>query len=139
MTTLLRVPVEAIPETLPRVRGLLEQMRERRPDWATDEQIAALLAHDYLQLHLALDEHCVPLAALLTEIKATPSGKRFCCLVGIAGVNRHMWTDHLDDIEQWARAHGCSAVQIVDGRKGWLREEKLKPYRVTHTFWRDIA
>jgi hypothetical protein len=139
MTTLVWVEVAKLPEVLPRIRALLGRMIERRPDWGSEEHYTGLLLNDYLQLHLALDDQCVPVAAMLTEIKSTPSGKRFCSIVGIAGDNRHLWIHHLDDIEQWARGIGCSAVQIVDGRKGWLREEKLKPYRVTHTFWRDIA
>jgi hypothetical protein len=95
MTTLVWVEVAKLPEVLPRIRALLGRMIERRPDWGSEEHYTGLLLNDYLQLHLALDDQCVPVAALLTEIKRAPNGKRFCCLVGVAGENRHTWPQGL--------------------------------------------
>jgi hypothetical protein len=141
MTTLVHVPVKLLPHTIPLVRHMITAMLERRPGWWRDEdQVAEYLMADAIQLHLAIDEQNKALAAMLSEIQLTPGGVRVCFVVGIAGEQRRLWTHHLDDFEKWAKERaGCSAVFYMDGRKGWLREEKLKPYRVTYTFSRDIA
>jgi hypothetical protein len=140
MTTLVHVPLNLLPHTFPVVRHLITAMLERRPGWWRDEeQILEYLSADALQLHLAVDDANRVLAALLTEIKLTPAGMRLCCAIGVAGESRHLWTHHLDDFETWAKERaGCSDVHIMDGRKGWLREDKLKPYRVTYTFSREL-
>lgn len=140
MTTLVHVKLALLPQVIAATRNWLVQIIETRPGWITEEQAIALLLHGELQLHLAIDEKNVAVAALVTELKQSPSGKiKVCCIVGIAGINRHLWMDHLEGMEDWARAEGCSAVLIQNGRKGWLREEKLKPYRVTYSFQRELA
>jgi hypothetical protein len=138
MTTLVHVPQALLPQVLQATRNWLVRILETRPGWITEQQAVALLMADELQLHLAIDENNTALAAMVTELRQSPAGMKVCNIVGIAGVNRHLWMDHLDGMEQWARAEGCGEICIKKGRKGWLREDRLKPYRVSFEFERTL-
>jgi len=138
MTTLVHVPVSLLPQVLRATRNWLLRILETRPGWMTEAQAVEWLLADKFQLHLALDENHTALAALVTELRQSPAGMKICDIVGIAGINRHLWMDHLEGMEKWARAEGCSGIRIKNGRKGWLREERLKPYRVSFEFERSL-
>lgn len=141
MTALVHVPPHLLPQTLDATRGLLARILDTNPGWMDERAARERLLSGSFQLHLALDERNNALAAMVTELVEAPSGRKFCFITGIAGANRDLWMDHLDGMEAWARREGCHAIAVRNGRKGWLREEKLKPYRVSvaYTFERELT
>jgi hypothetical protein len=138
MTTLVHVPQRLLLQVLEATRGFLLQMLETNPGWMTEEQAVHMLRSNLFQLHVAIDEKNNVLAAMVTEIVEAPSGQKVCLIVGIAGVNRDKWMEHLGGMEQWALAEGCARLRIKNARKGWLREERLKPYRASFEFERTL-
>lgn len=60
------------------------------------------------------------LGALMTDIQAYPSGWRVARIFVLAGEEFARWSHLLIDIEAWAVAEGCQALEMI-GRKGWGR------------------
>lgn len=67
-------------------------------------------------------------AIVVTVINTHPCAKD-CMIWLCAGKDRKNWIHLLDQIEDWAKAHGCDAM-IVRGRRGW--EKVMKDYKKTH-------
>jgi hypothetical protein len=67
-------------------------------------------------------------AAVATQVKDTDAS-RVCELLACGGSNRAQWLPLLRQIEDYARAEGCSRMRAF-GRKGWLRV--LSGYSVAH-------
>lgn len=55
--------------------------------------------------------------ALVTQITQTEQ-RKICTLIAGGGKDRKRWLPLLEQIEQYAKAEGCSASRIV-GREGW--------------------
>jgi hypothetical protein len=139
MTTLVHVKTKLVPLVLDAIGHWLRQIIETDPEWMTEQHVVEKLLRDDLQLHLAVDDRNVALAAMVTELKETSTGMKVCFIHGISGVNRHLWMGHLSGMEAWAKREGCRRMIVARGRKGWLRAEELKPYRVTYSFERELA
>lgn len=65
-------------------------------------------------------------AAATTSLIETDAEK-VCVLTACGGKDMHRWLDLLGQIEDYAKAEGCSRVRIF-GRKGWVRV--LERYRI---------
>jgi hypothetical protein len=65
-------------------------------------------------------------AAVTTSLIETDTEK-VCVLTACGGKNMHRWLSLLGQIEDYAKAEGCSRVRIF-GRKGWVRV--LERYRI---------
>ncbi len=65
-------------------------------------------------------------AAATTSLIETDVEK-VCVLTACGGENMHRWLGLLGQIEDYAKAEGCSRVRIF-GRKGWVR--LLERYRI---------
>jgi hypothetical protein len=65
-------------------------------------------------------------AAATTSLIETDAEK-VCVLTACGGENMRRWIDLLGQIEDYAKAEGCSRVRIF-GRKGWVRV--LERYRI---------
>jgi hypothetical protein len=68
----------------------------------------------------------------MTEIVRYPRSTR-CVLFLCAGDGLDRWLHHLGEIEAWARAQGCDAMEVA-GRKGWARV--LKGYELVNVMLR---
>lgn len=70
-------------------------------------------------------------ACLVTTLEAS---QRAAWLRGIlcSGEDPDDWMEHLETIEQWALAQGCSMIHLM-GRPGFERWLKPMGYRKTHT------
>jgi hypothetical protein len=64
-------------------------------------------------------------AAAVTELHVT-EWRKVCEIVACGGKQMRRWLFLIYDIEDFARAEGCSAVRII-GRGGWARA--LRQYR----------
>jgi len=129
----------AIPkDQIPFIRTVVEPEIRRacaRSDGRYDsaDVLAALLARE-MQLWLAVDATSGKTNAVcVTQIVNYPRERR-CSLAFCAGKRPGLWLHHLDDIAEWAKAHGCAALEL-QGRPGW---EKLLPagWKRTHVLLR---
>jgi hypothetical protein len=126
MTVLCGVPsrrVEALwPAICPFVRRALDHAEGR---YAAEDVLDALLKGQ-MQLWVATGNGIE--AILVTEIVDYPRQRR-CNLFLSAGHALEACLDHLGEIEAWARARGCDAIE-AGGRPGW--ERVLPGFRRTH-------
>ncbi|HLB80612.1 MAG TPA: hypothetical protein VJJ77_08910 [Dongiaceae bacterium] len=103
--------------------------------YAVADVLAALRAGD-MQLWVSLaeidDGASAVEAACITEIVSYPREKR-CGIVFCAGKERKNWLHQLAGIETWAKALGCTAMEL-QGRPGW--ERILPDWRKTHVILR---
>lgn len=65
-------------------------------------------------------------AAAVTHLSMTDAGK-ICTLLACGGTEMERWLPLLEEIEQYAKAEGCTAFRIF-GRRGWAR--MLPTYKV---------
>ena len=77
-------------------------------------------------LWLAIENTTV-LATAVTKV-TQENGGRLCTIVACAGRDWTKFGGLIAGLEAYARAEGCSAVEIC-GRPGWMR--RLPHYRVT--------
>ena len=59
-------------------------------------------------------------AAMVTRIVDYPQ-KRVCAVAWLGGRRRESWWPLMPQLELWARAMGCVAVEAWVGRRGWRR------------------
>ena len=69
-------------------------------------------------------------AIAITEISQFPRA-RVCWVLACTGDVVDDWLDHLSEIESWAHARGCTAIEPV-ARPGWERRLNSRGYRKTH-------
>lgn len=69
-------------------------------------------------------------ALAITEIVAYPR-IAVCKLLACTGEDAARWVNLLTQIEAWAKAQGCAAMEPIC-RPGWERHLKPKGYRKTH-------
>mgnify|MGYP001614377256 CR=1 FL=1 len=112
---LLCIPPEHIDLVWRKVRPLIVSGVERCDfsDFASVE--CDVLSNDAL-LWVAYDGKEIA-GALVTQITKTEK-RKICTLVAGGGHGRKRWLGLLDQIEQYAKAEGCSVTRII-GREGW--------------------
>ncbi len=99
----------------PRVEPLLARATTRTRGRVSTAALRARLEARDMQLWIS-----EPLrAACVTEIVAYPH-QRWCRVVFAAGEGLDLCRAGLTMIEAWARARGCTGVEI-EGRAGWAR------------------
>lgn len=81
------------------------------------------------------DEHKV-LYAFVTVMYVRRSGTKVCSLLCGAGERMNEWLHLQDQLEEFARAEGCSKI-VAEGRAGWSRA--LSGYSVIrHVIEKDL-
>ena len=122
---LLCVDPKDVAQTWPLARGLIRAAIEQ-----TDLNDFADVEREVLEgkqlLWLAISDR-VEAAATTHLIKTR--GKPVLVVTAVSGSQRERWLPLRHQIENYAKAEGCSCVRLY-GRKGWERE--LKDYRVEH-------
>lgn len=114
----------------PFVANLASTIAETSRGKVNAEHIRGFVESGKMQLWIVLDDTDAALALVVTEIQDFP-GAKVCIVHGLAGHERGKWMHHLGDIEGWARAHGCTRME-VRGRKGMAR--LLTDYKLTSVF-----
>lgn len=124
-TVLVGVPSVMARDVWPKIRGLVKKGLDHHEGRLTAETILDNLAEAKQQLWIvgAKDSPSLVEAVVVTELV-----NGVCIIVLVAGAQRERWVDHLAEIERWAAASGCHAVESL-GRPGWEREPALKSYR----------
>lgn len=121
------------PETLPDVWGAVRGLVQAACDGSSGKYVPAdiirLLASRHMQLWIVSTEDA-PIAAVMTEIAVFPQ-RKVCRLLACTGEDFPSWLGFLDEIEAWARGHGCSAIEPL-ARPGWKRILKARGYAETH-------
>ncbi|HVR65131.1 MAG TPA: hypothetical protein VMT98_00715 [Verrucomicrobiae bacterium] len=80
-----------------------------------------------MQLWTVRADNCL-IGLAVTELRNYPRQRR-CRYLLLAGDGFDRWQHLQQDIEDWARANGCMAMEMC-GRRGW--ERKLRGWRATH-------
>lgn len=88
------------------------------------ELLRQMLGEQKLQLWVDMEKRVI-VAAGVTRVDESPSG-RLCTVIAAGSDDKgHDWTGYLATIGEWAKnVEGCNRLQ-VNGRKGW--ERRLKP------------
>jgi len=119
------VPPDRVPALWPRVAHLVcRAMARGRMGRFADVEADVLASNAWLWLAI---ERSAVLAAAVTKV-TEEDGERLCTIVACAGRDWTKFGRLIGGLEDYARAEGCSAVEIC-GRPGWMR--RLPDYRVT--------
>jgi hypothetical protein len=103
----------------PLVRPFIERALAAGDGGHAAEDVRRLCAARDAQLWLGLGAGGLEMVAV-TEIRGLPR-TRIARVWLLAGIDARGWIEEcLPAIEDWARAEGCAALELV-GRKGWLR------------------
>lgn len=84
---------------------------------STADDLYPLLCRGERQLWLCLSGECLS-GACITRLAEYPQCK--AVVVTTLGGDGGDWNAMLQDVEDYARAHGCDRLEI-QGRRGWLR------------------
>lgn len=120
---LLCVPPSRVSEAWPYVSRWIRAAMERADLGSFRAIEAQVLSGGYL-LWLVADGRELK-AAVVTELLQT-EWRKVCNIIACGGSHMNEWLHLIEKIENYARAEGCSAVDIV-GRDGW--EKMLPTYR----------
>jgi hypothetical protein len=115
-TELVCVDPARIGEVWPLVRERVKLAIERTELSDFDLMERSILAGEQL-IWLAWDDE---IAAVAVTHKSSVGTKTICTLTACHGYQRDKWLPLFEQIEQYARNEGCSAMRLY-GRKGWER------------------
>ena len=129
MTTITLIPPRLVKAMYRKCERFFQMIADGADGRATAEDFARMCETGHRQLWVVEGEGNV-LAIGLSEIVIYPRQK-LCRITAVAGEDRSRWVDHLDDIENWARAQGCHTIQPVV-RPGWWPALKARNYQRSH-------
>jgi hypothetical protein len=112
---LLCIPPEHIAKVWPKVKPLIRSAMERA-DFGSFSPVERDVLESRALLWVAYDGKDIA-AACVTQIEETER-RKVCTLVACGGSQFRRWVGLLGEIEEYARAEGCSASRII-GRDGW--------------------
>lgn len=124
MTTLIEVPGAKARAIWPEIAGLIRKGIDLTR-YGVEDVLSGIERGEY-QLWLVADGEKVA-SVFVSRINVYPRCREAAILLA-AGTRREAWVHHMDDFQSWASANGCQAMMIL-GRKGWLKEERLKTWR----------
>ena len=125
--TLFPVPSRQVAGAWPEVVGHIERALVHSGGRYSSEDFFHALMRREMQLWLVHEADRI-VGVVITELRNYPR-RRCCRYLLLAGDGFARWQHLQDDIEAWARANGCAAMEMC-GRRGW--ERKLKGWRATH-------
>jgi hypothetical protein len=127
---LVGIPSTQIDAVWPLVEPMLAAACRRGRDKDAPEDVRSALKARDLQLWVAWHDAAVALA--VTEIVRHP--RKTCCRIRFCtGRDRKSWQPYIATIEQWAKANGCAAMELI-ARPGWSRFLRRHGYAATHIF-----
>ena len=124
---LVAVPSLRVPDRWPEVAALVERaLHHSDGRYASEDFLHALIRRE-MQLW-GVRQAGRTVGVIITALRNYPRQRR-CRYLLLAGDGFDRWQHLQRDIEEWARANGCTAMEMC-GRRGW--ERKLKGWRATH-------
>lgn len=125
--TLLCIPPEHVATVWKKAKPLIKSAMDRADFGAFGPVESDVLSNSAL-LWVAYDGKDIA-AACVTQIEQT-GRRKLCTLVACGGSQIRRWIGLIDQIEEYAKAEGCSASRII-GRDGWSAVlPDYKPHRV---------
>lgn len=109
-------PSHQIRDIWPNVKDFVQRALDEGSDYTLGD-VYSMLLRAKAQLWTWQDPDIE--AVMVTAIQQDQKSK-FCLLLTMAGTHMAAWKPHLEDVERWAREHGCSELRIY-GRRGWLK------------------
>ena len=86
--------------------------------YTVDSTRSAITKQD-MQLWIAFTDEAEILAAMTSSITVYPA-KQMLSVVHCGGRMLGLWLHTMSTVEQWAKEHGCTGVEIT-GRAGWAK------------------
>lgn len=126
-TNLVLVPRDTLAQAWPHVGAHVEKMAEATRGKLSVADIRGRIEREECQLWVVLEGSAL-LASVTTEIIVYPQ-RKVARILGCVGEHRAKWVHLIAEIQDWARANGCAAMEIV-ARKGWARA--LPDFQMTH-------
>ena len=96
--------------------------------YTTDDVLDAIKGGKQ-QLWLIKDNDLVR-AALTTEVRMYPTGKKVCCVRMCAGEDHREWVPLIEQLSLWAKEQCCEIMEVM-GRDGWTPALKAMGYHRT--------
>jgi hypothetical protein len=124
---LVPIPSQQVPAFWPEVEPLVRCALGYGGGRYEPEDFLNALARREMQLWLVRASDRL-IGAVVTELRNYPRQRR-CRYLLLTGVSFDRWQHLQNEIEAWARANGCVAMEMC-GRRGW--ERKLAGWRATH-------
>ncbi len=124
---LIAIPPDKLAVVLPMIADLLAGVIDRSNGRYSAEGVLDHLTSQRWTLWVVFDGE--PRAIVATELYLDVSGIKCCMIRFCTGRDAAEWTHLLARIEAWARAEGCSKLDMI-ARKGWARH--LPDYKMTH-------
>ncbi len=121
------VPPNKIVDVFPLVRGLLEGVAERSGGrWSVSGLLERFVNAEW-QLWIVWNGDVRAIVG--TELYLEMTGMKCCMLRFCTGSGAPEWSHLLSKIEDFARAEGCTYLDML-ARKGWAKH--LPDYKLTH-------
>lgn len=98
------------------------------------ETIYKNLVEREMQLWLVFQSDNILIAYMITQIVQYPTHKRLSNLF-VGGSRIFKWLKFLEDIKNWAKSQGCTAIEGY-GRPGWERILEKYGYKKIHTVYK---
>jgi hypothetical protein len=127
LASLVDVPREHLEIVWPQVEHWIAEAASLSHHY-TLQDVADALADGSAQLWLAWDDK--PIACAVTQLCASAQG-RYCSIWITAGDDLNKWIDLTDELEEWARQHGCKFMEAMP-RPGFAKAMKSRGYRMPH-------
>lgn len=133
------IPAAQLGDWWPLAIPHIERVLARGNAMMTLDDVREFVASELMQLWVLWDDRQAKVrGAGVTEICIYPRAKTCICRLFSADDDmRAQWLPKLGVIEEWAKAKGCDAVEVI-GRPGWRRI--LPGYRQCHvTLRKDLG
>lgn len=132
------VPCWEVHRVWPKVEAMLKRATDRSEGRYDIEDLKEKIEKGEVDLWIVFDGDLQVIAANTTTFTEYPQGL-FCSGQFIGGSRIDEWQDDMCAlIENWARDHGCKAIEF-SGRSGWGRLLARNNYReVFRIFQRDL-
>jgi hypothetical protein len=136
MIQLSGVRSEDIPGIWDKVVPLLEKAMKHSEGEHTMDTLLETLETQNSQLWIGHEDGEIVHAGI-THILIYKTGKKAAEIFYLGGSRMKEWLEHINIIESWAKAEGCTSVRII-GRKGW--EKVMKDYKPLYlTLTRELT
>jgi len=117
------------PSILPYVRDTLEYSDNKY----SLQSIKTALLEKEMQLWLATQGVNI-LSYAITQIITYPTHKRLC-VAFVGGIEMFQWIHFVNELKEWGKYHGCSAVEGY-GRPGWEKALEKFGFKKIQTIYK---
>ena len=128
---LIQIPTASVGATWPALLPHLSKAFKYEGGNIVEASKKKRIQDEMAQLWAVVDDEAKPkpkvMGALITRLDKQESGELFAIVEILGGEDLKEWVHLRSQIEAWAKAEGCTCVQLW-ARKGWARH--LQDYKI---------